>query len=197
MDVAPKKRPVVALLAAASLLGVGALALFAGRGELGRLHACRTCPKADVPLDQGWLEVPPGDAWALSLEPGVAAVVEGPARFQIAGPRPGHRTLALSRGRLFARSRTEAHVVVMLPRSEAAGVHGCTVSNAGPGALLEIESTATGNSVAAVDGALLIESPETAPRIEAGARWQSGSQPPALAPPEPQSLAWLEELTAR
>src|SRR4051812_1415875 len=118
-----------AVVGAAVLLAVGVATLVGSGGNWGRIHACATCSQAGQPLAKGWVEVPAGDAWALDLAAGMAVVVRGPARFEIAGPRPGHWALALSRGVLFTQVATQAHAIVLLQRSANPEVDGVTVSN--------------------------------------------------------------------
>ena len=117
---APPVRKGWALLGAVVLVAVGlAVYLSTQRNSWGRVHACSACTVAGQEIAHSWVEVPDNDSWAVELEPRLAVVVRGPARFEVAGARPGHRTLALNRGVVFLQTNSEGHVVVLMQRSSS------------------------------------------------------------------------------
>jgi hypothetical protein len=191
----PTQRTIAAVGGLAVLAGVGILVtVLASSGDLGTITACTSCGQVGKRLQIGWLEIPTGDAWAVQLEPGMGAVIRGPARFEITGPRPGHRSLALSRGVLFSRVETSGHLIVLMPRSEASSVAGVSASNAVPGSQLDYDAQVTGNALRVTRGLALLQLREGERGLKAGEIWTSGSGPEIPPQPTAQEEAWLDAL---
>jgi hypothetical protein len=193
--VVPRRRWIAAVAGGVVLAGVGALALFAGSNNWGTIYACRSCGQVNKPLAKGWIEVPPDDSWAISLESGMGVVVRGPARFEVAGPRPHHWALALSRGVLFGQVATDAHAIVLLQRSTAPAVEGATVSNDEPHSRFDIDSRQGGNIVRAGAGKALLQLAAGPKTLATNEIWQSGPEASSAAPtPTDEEQHWLDEL---
>jgi hypothetical protein len=193
-ETTPRPRKTLALVSGLFLAGVGVLALFSTAGnDWGEIRDCSHCGLKGQPVAKGWIEVPPGDSWAIALEPGMGVVVRGPARFEMAGPRPGKRTMALSRGVLFAQVATAGHAVVMMQRTSTPLVEGVSATNTVPGTRLDIEAKQGGNLVRAGKGAVLLDV-AGGPTLKAGEVWKSGAA--AGDPPQPtaEEQAWLDQL---
>ena len=192
------RRTVPAILGGLGLVGVAVAALWAGRGSnWGRIHACAHCDLAGQPLAQGWVEVPPNDAWAVELETGLGVVVRGPARFEVAGPKPGEWRLALSRGALFAQSAGAGKVVVLLPRDPAEKVEGATVSTGPAASRMELDAEVRGNLVHCGAGSLSLVTSDGARTLETNGHWESGCAISAAPSPSSEEQTWLDEMAKR
>lgn len=174
------------------------MAVWAGRGSnWGRIHACAHCQLAGQALAQGWVEVPPDDSWALELEPGLGVVVRGPARFEVAGPKPGEWRFALSRGRFFAQSAGRGKVVTLLRSDHSMGIEGATASTGPVPSRMDLDASETGNSVVCGTGSVTLMAAAGTRMLEPAGHWESGKPTEPAPPPTAQEQGWLDELTRR
>ena len=178
-----------------ALVAVGLLAARAGhRQQVGQLHACLSCGDRRDLLAMNWAEVPEGDAWSFSPQPGVGVVVRGPARFEIAGLREGQPTLALSRGVLAFQVAGAGKAVLLMPRNNGVGIEGATLSNAGAGARVVVDAEAGGNVVTAGAGSALVQVAAGPKTVTPASAWSSGPKTPAAPALTATEQRWLDEL---
>ncbi|MBS2027870.1 MAG: hypothetical protein JST54_08215 [Deltaproteobacteria bacterium] len=183
------RRPALALAGALAMVAVALLAYRSAQTPLGVIRDCRSCSVKGQNLARGWVNVPPGDAWAVSLVPGGGAVVQGPARFEAAG---GGR-IALSSGTVFA-AATSGRVIVLLPRDLNAGVEGATVGTAASGTRVAMAATAEGNRVEVRAGQSVVAATTGEKKLSSGESWQTG-KPPVVPQPDADETRWLDQVT--
>ena len=194
-DPAPRRNLLWALVGALVLAGVlVALLVTTARtqGRLAVIRACRSCTVAGKPVEPGWVEVQPGDAWSIPLGAHAGMVVRGPARFEVAGSE----RVALSNGAAVLVAGPGGRPAVLLPRNESAGIEGATVAAEGAGARVEVATSIGGNRVAVHAGRATVAATTGERKLAAGEGWQTGSPPP-LMQLAPDEGAWLAKLAAK
>ena len=172
------------------MAAVGVLAYRSAQTPLGVIRDCRSCSIKGQDLARGWVNVPPGDAWAVSLVPGGGAVIQGPARFEAAG---GGR-IALSSGTVFA-TATSGRVIVLLPRDSNAGIEGATVGTAATGTHVAMAAAPEGNRVEVRSGQVVVAATTGEKKLANGESWQTG-KPPAVPQPDADESRWLDQVAA-
>jgi hypothetical protein len=192
MDPAPSnpqpasRRAVTALLGALPLLAIVA-GLFIynrqTRSQLAVIKSCLHCSAVGQPVESGWVEVQPGDAWAVALGPSSGMLVLGPARFEVAGKE----RVAISRGRAFLAAGASGRAVVLLPRDPSQGVEGATVATDAAQSRVALQVAPEGNRVEVLAGRAALALGSGNKAIATGESWQSGKTQPLPAPSAEES----------
>lgn len=186
------RRPIWAVLGALPLVAiVVGLWIYNAttRRKLAVIQACTRCTGVGKPVESGWVEVLPGDAWSVALGAHAGMVIRGPARFEVAGKE----RVALSSGLAYAAAGPGARAVVLLRRNDSSHIEGATVATQGAGARLAISASIDGNRVQVLRGAAHAELRTGSRSIKVGEIWQSGAAPP-IAPPTATERGWLTAL---